>query len=199
MAVDRHVVGRIDEHQQRLLAAQEPGVGVVPGGVGAQQAMPPELPEIARAAHRRRRPVDRRHPIGLVRCARIEPVEQDLDLRRLEPAERQVDIDLELGDEAQLMREQPLVPAGKLGNPVLGDREQAKVAFRQALDGERRHHLEAETFRRPFPERRVTAKDEKQADARERLCETGNAPAPHRLAWQSSAHKGGAVRGQLSR
>jgi hypothetical protein len=117
VAGDGHVVGRIGEHHLRQLAGEQ---GVEAGqieGVAAEQAVVvPEQPEVASARHRRpgRRFGQRRLLLGLRVGA-----DHEVDLGHAEAG--QLHLEAEVHQLRELERQRLAVPAGKLGQAVVGD------------------------------------------------------------------------------
>ena len=99
-------------------AGHQAPVGGGIGSVAAQQPMRAEQPKVAQPGDRRTAEFRQR-----VACCVLSGIglQQQVDLGGLEAGEGQLEIDLELADVAQLEGEQLLVPAGKLGQPVVGD------------------------------------------------------------------------------
>ena len=79
-------------------------------------------PEIARARDRRRLAVDGRDLVGGVGLVALRGVaDQEVDLGGLEADHLEVEIEVQLRQALELDGEEVLVPAGELGQPVVGD------------------------------------------------------------------------------
>ena len=131
MAVDGDVVGRIGEHEFCLGAFQQVIVGGLVSSIPAQQAMCTEQPQISSLGDRR---TGRMFGHLIFRPARhagrfARFLQDEVDLRHLESG--QFDIDLELDQPLQLNRQQLPVPAGLLGEPVVGQDVGALIGVAQ--------------------------------------------------------------------
>ena len=96
-------------------AAEQPGhVGRL-GGAAAEQPVAAEQPEVARPRDRNRR------RLGGLLLARVGSggVQQRVDLGGLEA--EGAEVDAELAEVGHLQRQHRLVPAGLLGQPVVGE------------------------------------------------------------------------------
>jgi hypothetical protein len=131
VAVDFDVVGRIGEHEFRFGAFEQPIVGGFIARIPAQQAMATKEPQITGLSDRRKRGRLRHlifRPARLT--ARLPPLLQDeVDLRHVEPG--QFDIDVEFDQALQFNRQQLLIPAGLLGELVVGQDIGAFVGIAQ--------------------------------------------------------------------
>jgi hypothetical protein len=68
----------------------------------------------------------------------------EIDLGGLEADHLEVEVEVHLGQALQLDREQVLVPAGKLGEPVVGDHVGADLGLGEVLELEGRDRLHPE-------------------------------------------------------
>ena len=147
MAADRHIIGRIGEHHLRLLLAEQRRINVGLCGIATDEAMPADRPDIASPRDRRPRR-DRRHlicGIGLaVLFAERQLADEHVDLRQLEAGDGEIEVDVEVGEILELDREQVPIPAGILGELVVGDHISAdiRLAHARQLDGRDRHAAE---------------------------------------------------------
>ena len=153
VAADRHVVGRIGEDGVRQPAAREQRrVAGRLEGVAAEQAVRAELPEVAGPRHRRARFAGDLRDLVLVPGAvrrRVTVEQEEVDLGGLEAGE--LDLEAELDELVEGAPEGVAVPAGLLGQAVLGDGEGAALRRAQAGQPQGRHPRQAE------PERRLLA------------------------------------------
>ena len=124
-APDLHVVGRVEKRHRRLLVAEQTIQVRTLACISTQQAMRPELPEVSRLAHRRER-----QPVGSDAIRRICRVllkitDQLVDLDRLEAGDGDVEAFLneELGELGEFDGESLPVPAGILGDFVVGNQQ----------------------------------------------------------------------------
>src|SRR5882672_10781575 len=80
VAADRHVVRRVGKHQLGFGTLQQPGIGLGPGSIAAQQAVRANEPQISGSSHRRSR-VGWRYLVGWVGLLFAQLLDQDVDLR----------------------------------------------------------------------------------------------------------------------
>ena len=66
-------------------------------------------------------------------------LEQQVDLRDLEAGERQVEVDVQFGDVAELQRQKLLIPAGVQGTLVVGDDVSALLRLAEMVESHRGH------------------------------------------------------------
>ena len=131
--------------QVRPHTAQQPRhVGGV-GGAAAEQPMRPEEPEVAcwetgTAGG---------SGVSSSRGSGASVREQRVELGRLE-AER-AEVDAELGEVADLQRQQLAVPAGLLGEPVVGEDVGPLLRLAEVRQLDHRHRGEAELAGRQHP------------------------------------------------
>jgi hypothetical protein len=114
---DRDVVGRVGEHRARYGAIEHELVAGRIERVAAKQPVRADLPEIAGPRHGYRR--RRGRGIGRVDAVQIAGIEQDVDLAGLEAGH--FDFDVQLEQLGQLEPQGVGIPAGILGQPVVGD------------------------------------------------------------------------------
>ena len=106
-----------------------------------------ELPEIARSGQRRCIGFDLRHKVCVVirlHGADDEPV----DLSRVETGNLDIEVELDRGERLELDREKLLVPAGQLGQAVVGNDVGTNLCFGEVAQPDRRNLLQAEQLRR---------------------------------------------------
>src|SRR5271157_4779088 len=101
----------------------------VQGGVAAKQTMPTQQPQIAGLAHCRLRAIDVAALIRLAAARNVRHTYEKIDFRGLEARDGQVEVYVELGDVVELEREQFVVPAGVLGEFVVGQNVSALLRF----------------------------------------------------------------------
>jgi hypothetical protein len=120
MAVDRHIIRRVGKDHFGPILAKQQVIGADVERAAAQQTMRSQSPEIIRARHRRRR-----HVGDVVFGAGRLPrrlggfVERDVDVGCREAGD--LDIEVELDQPLQLNGEDLAIPAGLLGQPVVGE------------------------------------------------------------------------------
>jgi len=139
--VHRHIVWRVGEDHLRFPLIKETAIDFGVRGIAADQRMITELPHVADTADDRSLFVDLNGLFFLL-LAGFQPVEQSLDLGDIEPRERKVEVAVEFGDCSQLQREQVVVPAGQLGEPVVGNDIGPLLGLRHVFEtqhGHRRH------------------------------------------------------------
>jgi hypothetical protein len=162
VAGDRHVVRRVGEDRLRQPAAREQRR--VTGrleGVAAEQAVGVELPEVAGPRHRRARSAGGLRDLVLVPGTarrRVTVDQEEVDLSGLEAGE--LDLEAELDQLGEGAPEGVAVPAGLLGQAVLGDGEGAALRRAQAGQPQGRHPRQAE------PERHLLARVAGEDDVR---------------------------------
>ena len=126
-------------------AAEQPRhVGRI-GGAAAEQPMPSEKPEVARPRNRHRRRLRR---FLLARVGQLV-AEERIELARLE-AER-AEVGAELRQLPELQGEQLAVPAGLLGEPVVGQDVGPLLRLAEVAELDHRHRGEAELACRQHP------------------------------------------------
>ena len=107
-----------------------------------------DLPEVARP--RDGRPGDVRHRIGGIGLRRlvVEPGDQDVDLGHLEAGDRDVEVEIELDQVLQLDRQDLAIPAGLLGELVVGEDVGALLRLAHVLEPDDRNGLMPERLGR---------------------------------------------------
>lgn len=146
MAPHRHVVGRIGEHHARALPVQNAIVARVLQGITAEEAVRPEDPEIARAGHRRPRPIRVLDGLGGGGIGRAGGADEDVDLGQLEADD--VEIEVQLAPEAQVHQLGKLdlqvlrVPLREFRQPVVGDAQRPHLGRAQVVGHHRRNRGE---------------------------------------------------------
>jgi hypothetical protein len=95
------------------------------------------LPEIARAGHRQTRSCAR-HRIGAIRL-RGDTLDQQIDFGDIEPGHIQAEVEIDLGEFAQLLAEQPVVPGADFGQSIIGDGKRLGLLGAQMLEADRRN------------------------------------------------------------
>jgi hypothetical protein len=147
VAVDAHVIGRIEKGRvdPRVLADD----GREEGGVAAvatADAVLAEDPGITwpRAGRGRDRGDDLVLGIG-------SPLEDHVDLAAGEAGQRDVDVDIDPGQLAELELQEVEVPAGAEGDPVVGQAQGALLGLRKTGEHDGRHLRHAERLRGEEP------------------------------------------------
>ena len=123
-APDAHIVRRIKEGHSRTLSAHEAIEVIAIARVAAQKAMIAELPKVSRPADHLSRPPGAVHGVGRIRAVLLEIADDLVDFDGLEARDRDVEIliDEELGELRQLNGKAFPIPAGVLGDLVVGQR-----------------------------------------------------------------------------
>ena len=138
ISVDRDVVRRVGEDHRGSSFSHQLTEGRLVESAAAMQPVRTEQPGITR-------PGDRwsggqRHAgivgigLGWDRCS----LDQQIDLGHLEAGDLQVEIRGEVGEFAQLLAEQPVVPTGDFGQAIVGDHEGARLGVADVLQADRR-------------------------------------------------------------
>src|SRR5438477_13130033 len=111
-----------------------------------------EPPEIAGLADRRARA---RFGIGIGRILgrrlAIEFGDLEVDLAHLEADDLDAEIELGKREVLELLGEEPLVPLGGLGEPVVGDHQSSALGLAETVDLDRRDLGPAEFATRQYP------------------------------------------------
>src|SRR6266436_10442387 len=74
----------------------------------------------------------------------IERGDPQIDLGHLEAGDLEAEIEPEEREVLELLGQQPVVPGGDFGQPVVGDRKGASLGRRQVIEAERRYLAPAE-------------------------------------------------------
>jgi hypothetical protein len=146
VTVDWHVVRRVGKDHRGLLLAHQDAEGREVEHVTAQHPVIVEQPQIAK-------PADRRpgrnlgHGIGRVivldRCV-VQRGDPQIDLAHLKTGKLEAEIQTLQGEVLELLGQQPVVPGGDLGQPVVGDHEGAGLGRGQVIEAEGRYLREVE-------------------------------------------------------
>ena len=141
-------IGWIGGEQDRLLAVHDADDVVGLRAVAAQQPMIAQQPQIAQAGDR----VHRRLGDDVLAGEAIALVERRQQPVEFLPVEAgQAEIEAGGVERVQLGGEQLVIPARKLGQPVVGDAVGADLFRRQVRQPDDRHLLEAQMLRRQQP------------------------------------------------
>ena len=131
MALDGDVIGRVGEDELGLPAGEQRLVGHRVERIAAEQAMWSKQPKIPHPADGR---PTRLYGWNLV-CpgvdGAIQPVDQAIDLHRLEAGDGDIEFDLDLAQELQLMAQDLHVPASVLRQLVIGQGVGSLLSIRQ--------------------------------------------------------------------
>ena len=145
VAIDGAVVGRIGEDHLGQIAVHQASDGIGIPCVPTQQPVAAKAPEVAEAAHRRRLRLERRHLVGSrVVAFAGRTLDQKVDLGRGKAGHRQIEAELEAGQLGQLQRQQLAIPAGQLGQPVIGQHIGALLGLAHIGKPDRRHLIHTE-------------------------------------------------------
>ena len=167
-----HVVRRIGEDHVHRLAAEQPLVALGHGGVAAQQAVAAQQPDVARARDRRLGHLGHRIVIGLALGVRLVARHQLGQRVGIEAGERQIEVVVLQGREFDAQHR--VVPAGVLGDAVVGDHQGPALRRAQMVEHDHRHHLQPELLRGGEPS--VPGDDHAVAAGQDRIgeAELGN-------------------------
>src|SRR5262249_14190330 len=69
----------------------------------------------------------------------LERSDPQIDLGHLEAGDLDSEIEVDQRELLQLLREQPVIPDGDLGEPVVGDHERLGLRAGQVVEAQRRH------------------------------------------------------------
>src|SRR5438046_753605 len=108
MALNRHVVRCIGDDYVGPVLAHQRLIGTLFEGVAAVDPMRTQSPEITRLAYRLPRLRSGHLVIGI--GLRRRALNQQIDLADLEPGDIEAEVEIELGELAQLFAEEPVVP-----------------------------------------------------------------------------------------
>ena len=150
VTVDRHVIGRVGEHQGCARLTQQPLVALRLQGAGAEDFVRTQCPEVAGLGHRRARIDWRIVAIGFIGPA-SQTLDLQIDLSDREAGGFQVEAEIELGEHLQVLGQQRLVPGGGLGEPVVGDGEGAGLFRGQVLQADHRDLLPSQLAAGQYP------------------------------------------------
>ena len=111
--------------------------------------MPPKLPQVDPPADSGGVSGTDRDPVGRIRrFGPPQPVDQNVDLGGLEAGDGQIEVEVKRGEALQLERQQLMVPAGVLGELVVGEDVGANLGLCQVLEPDSRHRLETKQLGR---------------------------------------------------
>ena len=125
MAIDRHIVWRIGKDHGGPVLLHQDTIGRYVESAAAMDPVATEEPGVTRPGYGRPGPDRQRHIVGIGFRRRRGPFDQEIDLGHVETGGLQAEIEIEFGQLAQLLAEQAVVPAGDLGQAVVGDHEGA--------------------------------------------------------------------------
>ena len=143
MTVDLHIVRRVGEHAAGPFVAHQRRIGRRLPGVAADQPMAPELPDIA-ALGDSRAGFGLRNVIRRICPGAVTVIEQEVELRRFESGDLQIEIEVEFGQRLELDRQDLAIPAGQLGQPVVGDHIGPALGLREMAEFDRRNLVDTE-------------------------------------------------------
>ena len=138
MTVDLHIVRRVGEHAAGPLVPHQRRIVRRLAGIPADQPMATELPDIA-ALGDSWAGFGVRNVIRRVRSVAVPVVEEEIQLGGLEAGDLQIEIELELGKRLELDRQDLAIPAGQLGQPVVGDHIGPALGLREMVEFDRRN------------------------------------------------------------
>ena len=143
--IDAHVVGRIGEHHLRRLAREQPLIALALQGVGAEQPMLGQEPQIPHCADRRGGLVQLGELVCPIRITTpFGALDQEVYLGKLEPRNLDIEVQVELAQRLELDRQRLLIPLRQLGQPVVRDPKGLHLARAEMADLDRRHLGEPE-------------------------------------------------------
>ena len=120
MAIDRDIVGRVGKYNPGLLAIHQLDVSGLVAGIGANQAVLAELPEIAE-------PGDglalrcRHHVTGVGLCRHRWPIDQQIDFCRLKSSDFQIEVEFGGGELPPQQRQLLHIPVAIERDLVIGE------------------------------------------------------------------------------
>jgi len=146
IAVDFHVVRRVGKGRRGVFLAHQRREGQSIEGAAAQQPMVAKEPEIAQLADRR---PGRDFRCGIGRVVTllghvIERGDPQVDLGRHEAGDLEAEIEPAEREVLELLGQQPIVPGGDLGQPVVRDHEGTDLRRGQVIEAQGRHLGHAE-------------------------------------------------------
>jgi hypothetical protein len=150
VAVDGDVVGGIHEHNLGLSPAEEERVRVGFRGIHAKKAMRPDQPQIAGARDHGGVQIDLGDRVGGIGFVGPRIPDQEINLRGLESDHLEVKAEIELGQVLELESKEVSVPAGVLGELVVGDYVGADLRLGEMLEPKRRNGRHSEELRRAY-------------------------------------------------
>src|SRR6267154_2530567 len=104
-----------------------------------------QFPEISQTAHWRYQIVDFGNLVGwIARPVQIDPLNQDIDLRRLEAGNRRVKVEVKVRQVLQLQRQELAIPAGVFSEPVVSNHIRALLRFGHMIQAYGRYLPDAE-------------------------------------------------------
>ena len=108
-----------------------------------------EVPKVSGLAYHLSRPPGAVHGIGRIRAILLEITGDLVDFDRFEARNRDIEIlmDEEFGEFGQLHRKELPVPAGILGNLVVGQEQRAFFCFAEAFEDDHRYLAKIEQLR----------------------------------------------------
>ena len=112
MAVDRHIVRRIGEDHGGPGLLHQDAIGRLVESAAAMNPVATEEPGVARPGYRRPGPDCQRHIVRIGFRRRRGPFDQEIDLGHIETGGLQAEIEIELGQLAQLLAEQAVAVIG---------------------------------------------------------------------------------------
>jgi hypothetical protein len=144
VTVDRHIVGWVGEDEGRLGVAEQLPIGLGASGIGTQEQMRSEDPEIARATDRLGVGIGRNDVLRPARLAGrlLSFLETQIDFGRLEAD--QLDLEVEVDQGLQLDRQDLAVPAGSLRQAVVGQDVRPPLGLGEVGQPYGRHHQQAQ-------------------------------------------------------
>ena len=140
---DRDVPWRIGEDHLSPLSLHQASVAFCPEGVGAEQSMVAETPEVAELRQWRINLVDDGQRVLFVDRA----AERDIDLAHFKAADSQIDIVRDLKQVAELELQSIDVPARILAQSIERQAQQAQIGFTEIGHDDRRDVDNAELAR----------------------------------------------------
>jgi hypothetical protein len=148
VALDAHVVGRVDEDEARPSLSQQAGIGVFEEGIAAEEAVRADGPEVTRARDDGSVRVKAGRGVGGIGpVLLLAAFDQEIDLGRLESDHGEIEVEVDLGEALQLDREEVFVPACILGESVVGDDVGPDLGLGKVFELEGGNRLEAELLR----------------------------------------------------
>lgn len=110
--------------------------------IRAEQPVTAEDPEVPWLGYRRHGQIKVRQAVGHI-CGLLKVGDQDVDLRSLEARHLDVEVQIEHGQRLQLQGQEVLVPAGQLGQSVVGDEVSADLCLAHVRETDGRHPFDA--------------------------------------------------------
>src|SRR5208282_226685 len=103
------------------------------------------FPKISLTGHREYGLVDFRNLVGSIACTvELDLLNEYVDLRRLKPGNRRVEVEVEVRQVLQLLSQEFAIPAGVFGHPVVSDHVGALLRFGHMVQAYGRHLRDAE-------------------------------------------------------